>query len=61
VTGWAVTVDVHIWPLHDLIAHELHETCPCKPTAAVTDSDSGVRTFQFTHHSLDGRELSEVA
>lgn len=42
---------VHIVPINDLVDHELNSGCICEPTF-----DGEI----WTHHSLDGREFSEV-
>ncbi|GAA1436354.1 hypothetical protein GCM10009616_35900 [Microlunatus lacustris] len=46
---------VHVWPLADVVAHELYEGCVCSPS--VEEQRDGGR--MFTHHSADGREQHE--
>ena len=60
--SWCVDDDVqsdntlHVWPLDDSVTHELDGTrCVCLP--ALEEQANGV--VMVTHHSLDGRELSE--
>lgn len=56
---WAVTHTVHVWPIGDLIDHEQSDRCACKPTADVFATRNAALTYQYVHHSLDGRELTE--
>lgn len=46
--------EVHITPDDDHIQHEHTPTCLCDPETTLEG-----RTLMCTHHSLDGRELSE--
>lgn len=53
---------VHALPVGDLIEHEDEgEQCPCGPTVEPVADDDGSFGWLITHHSLDGRELSEPA
>lgn len=56
---WAVTHCIHIWPLEDLVEHDLGEDCVCAPDEKVEPAPNGSRFWTFTHHSLDGREAAE--
>lgn len=57
---WAVTHTVHVWPVADLVEHEHIADCPCHPTETILARDDGALTFEYVHHSLDGRELTEA-
>ena len=56
---WAVEAadGVHVVPLVDLVGHELSEDCACGPQPEEVVPGS----WMFSHSSLDGRELKEVA
>lgn len=49
--------DAHVYPLGDLVAHELTRTCWCNPRVG----DCINRIVQVVHSSADGRELLEAA
>ena len=51
---------VHVLPLDDLITHEVIYRCACGPACEPVQRDDGGRGWMFTHHSLDGRELTEA-
>lgn len=52
--------NVHVYPVNDLIAHELEgEGCACGPTTEPVPRGDGSMGWLITHHSLDGRELRE--
>lgn len=57
---WAVTHSIHVWPVADLVEHEQIPECPCAPTETVWAGTDGVLSFEYVHHSLDGREAREV-
>jgi hypothetical protein len=48
----------HILPIDDLIAHQPND-CACGPTPEAVPHDDGSFGWLVTHHSLDGRELTE--
>lgn len=51
---------VHVLPVNDLIAHDEEGTeCPCGPTIEPVPDNDGACGWLITHHSLDGRELTE--
>ena len=47
---------VHVWPEDDLIEHDLDGPCVCGAAREWITANSVL----VTHHSLDGRELSEA-
>jgi hypothetical protein len=50
----------HVYPVDDLIVHEVDgEDCPRGPETAPVEREDGSIGYVVTHHSLDGRELSE--
>lgn len=49
----------HVLPVDDLIEHE-DDDCPCGSTAEPVKADDDSVGWLITHHSLDGREQSEV-
>ena len=49
---------VHVMPIDDVIEHESNEDCVCGPRVQRVDTPEG-DGWLFTHHSADGRELSE--
>jgi hypothetical protein len=51
--------ETHVWPNNDLRRHELID-CPCGPTDELVHGEDGDE-WQTVHHSLDGRELKELA
>jgi hypothetical protein len=53
--GWLVYNVIHVVPEDDLVGHVLLSTCVCGPDL----SDKSEAGMMYTHHSLDGRELSE--
>lgn len=50
---------VHVIPTKDHIDHPTSEDCPCGPTAEAVKRPDGSVGWLHTHHSLDGRELTE--
>lgn len=54
--GSSVT-DGHVYPLNDLVGHELTRQCWCKPS--VGNCINGI--VQVVHNAADGRELIEAA
>lgn len=51
---------VHVVPINDLIEHDdIGDDCVCGPTTEPVKADDGYVGWVITHHSLDGRELSE--
>lgn len=50
---------VHVLPLDDLITHD-SDDCPCGPIHEPVKRDDGGIGWVITHHSLDGRELTEA-
>jgi hypothetical protein len=57
-------VSVHVYPINDLIEHELHSIeCVCGPDVYFVDDETGetLDDALVVHHSLDGRELLEEA
>jgi hypothetical protein len=63
--GWGVHTagePVHIWPVADVIEHDLEsEDCVCGPIQVPVKRPDGSVGWLLRHHSLDGREQSEVA
>ncbi len=54
--------DVHVYPLDDLIAHDTDGgDCLCGPTTEPVERADGSYGWLIVHHSLDGRERSEVS
>lgn len=51
--------EVHVTPIGDAISHEKNEDCACGPSAEAVVRDDGSVGWLLTHHSLDGREVSE--
>lgn len=49
---------IHVMPIDDLIEHEDNEDCVCQPTPSLVPAAGG-DGWVITHHSLDGRELTE--
>lgn len=54
-----VSVDLHVYPLDDLIAHTLDDECPCGPEDRPVERKDGSIGWLAVHHSLDGREQRE--
>lgn len=52
---------MHVLPVNDLIEHDNSGAieCPCGPTTEPVPRPDGSFGWLVTHHSLDGRELSE--
>lgn len=48
--------DAHVYPLGDLVVHELTRMCWCNPS--VGNSINNI--VQVVHNSADGRELLEA-
>lgn len=53
-------MSLHVVPLNDFIEHGIADTCPCGPTDQPVRRDDGSVQWLVIHHSLDGREHSEV-
>lgn len=54
-------MNLHVFPLRDLIEHDTDtEDCVCGPTTQPVERDDGGMSWLIVHHSLDGRELTEV-
>lgn len=52
---------VHVLPVADLIEHESGaDDCACGPTIEPVQREDGSMGWLITHHSLDGRERSEM-
>lgn len=51
---------IHVTPINDLIEHEDSEDCVCQPTPRLVTMANGADGWVITHHSLDGRGLTEV-
>jgi hypothetical protein len=53
---------VHTYPTRDLIEHETEgDDCACGVTIEPIRRDDGSYGWHILHHSLDGREASEVS
>lgn len=52
---------MHVYPVEDLIEHNAEEggACICGPRTTPVKRDDGSMAWVVTHHSLDGRELTE--
>ncbi|MEU8101746.1 hypothetical protein [Streptomyces rubiginosohelvolus] len=52
---------MHVYPVEDLIEHNVEEGdgCVCGPRTTPVKRDDGSMAWVVTHHSLDGRELTE--
>lgn len=62
--GWDLfadqtTIETHVVPRLDLILHSRTPECVCGPTVEIVTKDGCRDGHQYTHHSLDGRELEE--
>ena len=52
---------IHVLPIGDLIDHDSEgDECVCGPTSEPVKRDDGSIGWLITHHSLDGRENTEV-
>lgn len=51
---------VQVFPIDDLIEHDLDDDCVCVPRETLVHCDDGSDGWVITHHSLDGRELTEA-
>lgn len=49
----------HAVPLDDVILHSFTTDCSCGPTPRPTPRGDGSQGWVISHHSLDGRELTE--
>lgn len=48
--------DVHVYPVNDLVDHDLDGgDCACGPTAEPVERDDGSMGWVLVHHALDGR------
>jgi len=65
--GFATTADeessdLHVWPVQDIIGHDVHGTdCICGPSVEIVREDDGRVGRLIAHPSLDGREIEEPA
>lgn len=51
---------VHAYPVDDLIDHDTDgDDCPCGPESIPVPREDGSMGWVISHHSLDGRELTE--
>ncbi len=55
LTDKPVEGPLHVYPLRDLVAHELDDDCPCGPRAEPAERGDGSLGFVMVHHALDGR------
>lgn len=53
-------MSIHVVPSHDLIDHEVSESCPCGPVTEAVKRDDGSVGWVVGHHALDAREVREV-
>lgn len=51
--------DHHVYPLGDIVEHEVDEGCICGPTCEPVEREDGSFGYVYVHHSLDGREAFE--
>lgn len=51
--------ELHVIPTDDLIQHETESDCVCEPECEPVKREDGSVGWLYTHHSLDGCELSE--
>ena len=55
-------MSVHVYPINDLIEHDLEsDDCICGPKHVAVKRDDGSIGWCVVHHSLDGREQREPA
>lgn len=47
---------LHVYPLGDLVEHDLDEDCVCGPHLEITQAPVGGDWHQYSHAALDGRE-----
>ena len=47
---------LHIYPVNDLIAHEMSEDCVCGPITKPKERDDGSISWLLIHPALDGRK-----
>lgn len=60
--GWAKTFCAHVWPIEDLVGHELSPECVCGPEATEREFEGlelSVPVVVILHNSLDQREAHE--
>lgn len=51
----------HVVPRGDLVEHDTNGSdCVCAPRVEPVQRDDGSYGWLVTHHSLDGRELTEA-
>lgn len=51
----------HVFPVDDLVEHDRNsEDCVCGPELIPVERDDGSVAWIVSHHSLDGRELTEA-
>lgn len=54
--------EVHVYPLADLVAHDLTEgQCVCGPLVELHTRPDARDAYMYVHHALDGRERYERA
>lgn len=52
-------MSIHVYPIDDLIEHELTEDCPCGVAPELERTTEDGDRWVIVHSSLDGRELRE--
>lgn len=57
----AMTDNIHVVPENDTVEHDDDDDCVCGPQQKCVERDDGSMGWVVVHHSLDGRELDEVA
>ncbi len=55
------SADTGAWLCVEELASDSLEDCPCGPLTIPITAEDGSLGWLVTHHSLDGRELREVA
>ena len=50
----------HVYPLGDLIEHDIDSDDVCLPDQIPVERDDGSIAWVVSHHSLDGRETHET-
>lgn len=53
-------LSIHVMPSNDLIEHDDSDECVCGPECEPVQREDGTFGWLYSHHSLDGRELSEA-
>lgn len=54
-------MSTHVYPLADIIEHEMTDDCPCGVRTEPVKRDDGSVGWLHVHHSLDNREATEEA